>query len=41
MPVNLVDVRSLGELEKAVSRSEDALLLNIRRGDAALFIVLR
>lgn len=39
--INRTAVRSLAEVGAAMARRSDALLLNIRRGDGALFIVLR
>jgi len=39
--INKVDVRSMADVEAALGRSKDTLLLNVQRGNSALFIVLR
>lgn len=39
--INHVPAHSVDEAEAAMARRSDALLLNVRRGDGALFIVLR
>ncbi len=39
--VNREPVRSLEELRKAIKASKGELLLNVRRGDSALFIVIQ
>jgi serine protease Do/serine protease DegQ len=39
--VNRQSIESVGDFEAAVESARDALLLNVRRGDAALFIVIR
>jgi Do/DeqQ family serine protease len=39
--VNQQPVSSVDDVAKAVKRNQDALLLNIRRGNGALFIVIR
>ena len=39
--LNQLPVSSMSDMEKAVGRNPAALLLNIRRGNGALFIVIR
>ncbi|MGQ9686787.1 MAG: DegQ family serine endoprotease [Thiobacillaceae bacterium] len=39
--INRKPVRRLKDVQAAIGRQDDALLLNIRRGDGALFIVIR
>jgi serine protease Do/serine protease DegQ len=39
--INKMEIRSTTEVEEAIGLSRDALLLNVQRGESALFIVLR
>ena len=39
--INRVRIQSLEDVENAVARNTSGLLLNIRRGDSALFLVIR
>ena len=39
--INRVRIQSLEDVENAVARNASGLLLNIRRGNSALFLVIR
>jgi serine protease Do/serine protease DegQ len=41
LSINRVRIQSLEDVESAVARNTSGLLLNIRRGEAALFLVIR
>jgi S1-C subfamily serine protease len=41
LSINRVRIQSLDDVENAVARNASGLLLNIRRGNSALFLVIR